>query len=172
MSRAARPGSSIRAGMPSCPAYPTCPSPPTRRSLDRFGARGGRKPEFDRAARPWYSWMRPPSRSRRRTSRGLTWIGSPGRCDRWGEAEGAMRAPAVVVLGIDAQRSIEMPPTEDERPVEALGPHRLDPPFRVGVGVRCLDRGADDPHPLRAQHRVEWPAELRVPVADEEPEGR
>ena len=31
-----------------------------------------------------------------------------------------------------------MPPTEDERPVEALGPDRLDHPFRVRVRVRCL----------------------------------
>jgi len=34
--------------------------------------RGGRKPGFDHAASPWYSWMSPPSRSRRRTSPGLT----------------------------------------------------------------------------------------------------
>ena len=80
-----------------------------------------------------------------------------------------MGPPAVVVLGIDAQRSIEMPPPLDQGPVEALRPDGLDHPFRVGVGVRCLDRGADDPHPFRAEDRVERPAELRVPVADEEP---
>src|SRR5664280_64713 len=33
--------------------------------------------DSNHAARPWYSWMRPPSRSRRRTSRGLTWIAPP-----------------------------------------------------------------------------------------------
>ncbi|HEY8869972.1 MAG TPA: hypothetical protein VIM30_11370 [Candidatus Limnocylindrales bacterium] len=38
--------------------------------------RGDRKPGFDHAAAPWYSWISPPSRSRRRTSRGLTAIGS------------------------------------------------------------------------------------------------
>jgi hypothetical protein len=53
--------------------------------------RGDRKPGFDHAARPWYSWMSPPSRSRRRTSRGLTWIGSAAAASggvrpraRWG----------------------------------------------------------------------------------------
>jgi hypothetical protein len=34
-----------------------------------------------------------------------------------------------------------MPPTEDERPVEALGPDRLDHPSGVGVRVESLDRG-------------------------------
>src|ERR1035437_3996764 len=33
-----------------------------------------------------------------------------------------------------------------------------------------LEGRADHPHPLRAEHRVEWPAELRVPVPDEEPD--
>jgi len=42
----------------------------------------------------------------------------------------------------------------------------------VGVGVRGPDRGADDPHPFRAEHRVEQAAELRVPVSDDEPDGR
>jgi len=51
--------------------------------------RGGRKPRFDQAARPWYSWMSPPSRSRRRTSRGLTGIGS--RAPGSGEARARIR---------------------------------------------------------------------------------
>jgi hypothetical protein len=74
-----------------------------------------------------------------------------------GEAKGAMGSPAVVVLGVGPERPIEMPPVEDERPVEALDPDRLDHALAVGVGVRGPDRGADDPHPLRAEHRVEWP---------------
>src|ERR1035437_3274076 len=81
-----------------------------------------------------------------------------------------MGPPAVVVLDLRPKRSIEMPPTEDERPVEALGPDRLDHALGVGVGVRSPDGGADDPHPLRAEHRVEQAAELRVPVSDEEPD--
>ena len=83
-----------------------------------------------------------------------------------------MRALAVVVLSVGPERPIEMPSVEDERPVEALGPHRLDHPFGVGVGVPGPDRGADDPHSLRAEDSVEWAAELRVPVSDEEPDGR
>ena len=80
-----------------------------------------------------------------------------------------MRPPALVVLGVGPERPIEMPPTEEEGPVEALGPDGLDHPFRVRIGVRGLDRGANDPYPLGAEDRVERPAKLRVPVADEEP---
>jgi hypothetical protein len=40
------------------------------------GPRGNRKPGFDHAARPYYSWTSPPSWPRRRTSRGLTGIGT------------------------------------------------------------------------------------------------
>jgi hypothetical protein len=94
------------------------------------------------------------------------------RLGSWrGEAEGAMGSAAVVVLDIGPKRSIEMPPTEGERPVEALGPDRLDHALGVGVGVRSLDGRHDHPGPFRANDLVERPAELRVPVADEEPDG-
>jgi hypothetical protein len=41
----------------------------------------------------------------------------------------------------------------------------------VGVRVRGLDGGADDPNTLRAEDRVERDAELRVTVANEVPDG-
>ena len=50
-----------------------------------------------------------------------------------------MRSPAVVVLGIGPERPVEVPPTEDEGPVEALGRDRLDHALGVGIGVRCLE---------------------------------
>jgi hypothetical protein len=37
---------------------------------------GSDTPDSNHAARPWYSWMSPPSRSRHRTSRGLTGTGT------------------------------------------------------------------------------------------------
>jgi hypothetical protein len=82
-----------------------------------------------------------------------------------------MRALPVVVLRIGPERPVKLAPTPDEGPVEALGPDGLDHTFRVGVRVRSPDRGADHPHPLRPQDRVERARELRVPVADEEPDG-
>ena len=81
-----------------------------------------------------------------------------------------MGPPAVVVLGVGPEGSIEMPPAPDERPVEALGPHRLDHALGVGIGVRCLDGRHVQPGPVRANDLVERPADLRVPVADEEPD--
>src|SRR5664280_313591 len=81
-----------------------------------------------------------------------------------------MGPPAVVVLGVGPEGSIEVPPTEDERPVEALGPDRLDYALGVGVGVRSLDRRHDHPGTFRANDLVEPSAELRVPVSDEEPD--
>ena len=82
-----------------------------------------------------------------------------------------MGSPAVVVLGIRPEGSIEMPPTEDDGPVEALGPDRLDHALGVGIGVRCLERRHDHPRPVRANDLVKRATELRVPVADEEPDG-
>src|SRR5664280_128668 len=81
-----------------------------------------------------------------------------------------MGPPAVVVLGVGPEGSIEVPPTEDERPVEALGPDRLDYALGVRVGVRSPDRRADHPGTFRANDLVEPSAELRVPVSDEEPD--
>jgi len=41
----------------------------------------------------------------------------------------------------------------------------------VGIGVRCLEGRHDHPGPILANELVERPAELRVPVANEEPDG-
>ena len=97
---------------------------------------------------------------------------SPGFGEWCREGEGAMRSPAVVVLGICPERSIEVPPTEDERPILALRPDRRDDPFGVGIGIGSPDRGEDHPGALRADHRVKRSAERRVPVVDEEPNRR
>jgi hypothetical protein len=64
-----------------------------------------------------------------------------------------------------------VPPPEDKRPVEALGPDRLDHALGVGIGVGGPDRGQDHACAFRANDIVERSAELRVPVADEEPDG-
>ena len=64
-----------------------------------------------------------------------------------------------------------MPPPLDEGPVEALRPDGLDHALGMGIGVRSLDRRHDHPGTFRANDRVERPAELRVMVSDEEPDG-
>ena len=51
-----------------------------------------------------------------------------------------VRSMPVVVVRIDAQDPIQMPLPDDQQPVQALGTHRANPTFRVGVRVGCLHR--------------------------------
>jgi hypothetical protein len=67
--------------------------------------------------------------------------------DRWSngwirrlQPERPVRTVGVVVLGVDPQHLLEVAATEDQQPVQALGPDRPDPALRVGVGVRRLHR--------------------------------
>src|SRR5665647_1508983 len=57
----------------------------------------------------------------------------------------SMRTLLVVVLCIDPQDAIEMPRTEDEKPVQAVGANGLHPTFGEGVRIRSPDRRADHP---------------------------
>jgi hypothetical protein len=77
----------------------------------------------------------------------------------------------VVMLDINAQGRFEITLFGDEEPVEARTPERADEPFGECSGERCLDRGADDPWPLGAEHLIEAGDVLTVPIADEEGEG-
>ncbi|MEO8570945.1 MAG: hypothetical protein ABI553_04525 [Chloroflexota bacterium] len=81
-----------------------------------------------------------------------------------------MAPAAVVVLGIPPERPIQMTPTEDERPVEALRSDRLDQALGVRIGVRGLVRREDHPDYFGTDNLIERSAELGVPVTDEEPE--
>src|SRR5665811_1977033 len=78
------------------------------------------------------------------------------------EGESAMGPPAVVMLGIRPERPIEMPPTQDQRPIGALGPDGLDDPFGVGVGVGGPNGSWDHFCSLRAEDLVEGRDELPV----------
>jgi hypothetical protein len=80
----------------------------------------------------------------------------------------AVRTVPVVVLHIDSQYTSKLPAADDQQLVKTLSAHAADPPFGDGVGVGCLDRCADDLSAGRAPHVVERPAELGVPVADQE----
>jgi hypothetical protein len=135
------------------------------------GPRGDRKPGFDHAAAPWYSWISPPSRSRRRTSRGLTGIGSDASARGWARPRARWGRPRLSCsTEVRSVRSRCRRPLDDGR-VEALGPGRLDHALGVGIGVRCREGRHDHPGPILANDLVERPAELRGPVADEEPDG-
>jgi hypothetical protein len=59
-------------------------------------------------------------------------------CD---EIQGAMRSVTVVVGHILVEDPFEMPPSEDQRPVQAFSPERPDETFRVRV-ASALERAS------------------------------
>jgi hypothetical protein len=71
----------------------------------------------------------------------------------------------VVVLDVDPKDLLEVAAPDDQQPVQALGAHRPDPAFRMGVRVRRLHRRQQDLGALEAEHVVEAAGELRVVVA-------
>jgi hypothetical protein len=83
-----------------------------------------------------------------------------------------MGSPTVVVLDRGPERPIEMPAdlwmmVGSRHSALIVSITRSG----VGIGVRCLEGRHDHPGPILANDLVERPAELRVPVADEEPDG-
>jgi hypothetical protein len=71
----------------------------------------------------------------------------------------------VVVLDVDPKDLLEVAAPDDQQLVQALGAHRPDPAFRMGVRVRRLHRRQQDLGALEAEHVVEAAGELRVVVA-------
>src|SRR6266545_1890791 len=103
----------------------------------------------------------PPSRCQGSWFVGLKWRCLP-QC--------AVRAVAVVVVGVLGQHRPQLPTAKDQHPVQDLPPNRADPPLRVGVGPRRPYRRAQHLDPLGGEDRVERGGELRIPVPDQEPE--
>ena len=81
------------------------------------GLRGFKTPVH--AAARWYSWMSPPSRSRR----SILSEGAPGWCGPFGceQREPALGPLVVGVRRVAAEHVLELAAAEDEEPVEALG---------------------------------------------------
>jgi hypothetical protein len=65
----------------------------------------------------------------------------------------------------------EVPAASNQEMVQALPAHGTDPALGNGVGVRGLDRCADDLGADRGPDVIEGPGELAVTVADQEPDG-
>jgi hypothetical protein len=91
-----------------------------------------------------------------------------GSVEGVGRSQGkrAMGAMLVVVTRVDAQDVGELPPAEDQDPVEALAPDAFDPTLRVRLRPRRRDWRADHPDPFRAEDLVEDERELAVAVTD------
>ena len=71
---------------------------------------------------------------------------------------------SVVVADALPQHPFEVSPTQDEHPVQALGPHGSHPAFREGIDPRQSDRDPDHPDAFGAEHLVEAGRELGGPV--------
>ena len=61
------------------------------------------------------------------------WFGRP---ERGCLPQGAVRAVAVVMIGILGQDSLQLPAPEDQHPVQQLTPNRAHLPLRVRIGSR------------------------------------
>jgi hypothetical protein len=99
-----------------------------------------------------------------------------GRRDRCRLVVGRMLVQALVrsmvveVLGVLGERShgVEFP--VEQQPVGALRADAAHPPLREAIRLRRSGRDLDDVDAFGGEHGVERVAELRVPVADQEPE--
>jgi hypothetical protein len=77
-----------------------------------------------------------------------------------GELERVVRPVPVVVVGVHAQDALEMAPSEDQDPVEAVAADGSHPALSESVRVRRLHGRLDHFDPLRAKDLVEALAEL------------
>jgi hypothetical protein len=59
----------------------------------------------------------------------------------------------IVVVDVDSERGLQMPLIQDEKPVQALGPHRPDPAF-AGVEARAEADWIAEPPKVFRDHRT------------------
>jgi hypothetical protein len=78
---------------------------------------------------------------------------------------------AVVVLDVAVEDGKEVAAAGDQEMIQAFLAQGTDPALGDGVGVRRLDRCADDLGADRAPDVIEGPGELAVAAAEQEPEG-
>jgi hypothetical protein len=75
--------------------------------------------------------------------------------ERWRLPQGAVRAVAVVMIGILGQHRPQLPAPEDEHPVQHLPPNGTNPPLRIGIRPRRSHRRAQHPDYLGGEDGVE-----------------
>ena len=72
------------------------------------------------------------------------------------------------MINIFAERRSEVTLSEDEQPVEKLGPCRFDPTLGDSIRFGCSDRSLDDFDSVCSKYLIERGGELRVSVVDKE----
>jgi hypothetical protein len=148
----------------------------SRLSVSGWGIAAWLAAERVRYATSRYSWISPPSRSRRRTqSRSIT---SPTGCSRvagsvpsGGRWSSARCGRCWLMPDVCEQDMIEVAAADDQDPVEALAAHAPDPALGVRSHLRRPDRNLDHADAVGAEDLVELRGELAVPVTDEKPPG-
>src|SRR6266511_5385790 len=98
-------------------------------------------------------------------------LAGQGQSDGWIrglQLERSVRPMSVVVLNVDPQDLLKVSAADNQQPVQTLGTHRPDPPFRVSVRVRRLHRRNEHLGALRAQHVIKRTGELGVAIAEQE----
>jgi hypothetical protein len=71
-------------------------------------------------------------------------VADEGRSGAWVrrlKAKRPVRPMGVVVLNVDSEHVLEVAASEDQQPIQALGPDGADPPFCVRVRGRRPRRG-------------------------------
>src|SRR5512132_962814 len=84
------------------------------------------------------------------------------------EVQAAVGPLSVVVRGVRAKDALEVAPSSDELPVQALRTGRADPPLGEGVRSWSPEWDAEDVDSFGAEHLVERACVLPVAIADEE----
>src|SRR4029453_855011 len=92
------------------------------------------------------------------------------RPEWWHLSQGTMRTVNVVVIGVLSQHRLQLSASEDEHPVQHLPPNGPDPSLRVGIRPWRPHRRAQHLDPFSGKHCIEPRGELRIPIADQEPE--
>jgi hypothetical protein len=83
------------------------------------------------------------------------------------ELQPSMGPGSVVVLGVRPDHTVQMSSPTDERPVQALGSDRPDPPLRERVRPRRPVWGADNLDAFGPEHLVEGPRVLGITIVDQ-----
>lgn len=82
-----------------------------------------------------------------------------------------MGTMGVVVVDVVAEKPLEMPSSENERPVQTLRTHRFHPSLGERVRLRGANRCEDHLDTLGSEDLVEGAGELGIAVADQEAQG-
>src|SRR5262249_3192063 len=91
-----------------------------------------------------------------------------GRSTRRTQLQAAMRSVPVVVLDVLGQDRLQVPPTNDQQPVQALAADTGDPAFAPSIRVRGPHRCSDHLQTFCPEDGVEGGREVAVTIVDQE----